>query len=139
MKLAKTALAGLLAVPAVVGIPGIAGIANAESAPGCSGTVQIGSTAHIYSGGQTFASVKQFKGCGKNWAYVYVWEGYRNSHSSWSACAAIGDNKTKSLEGTQCRTKTKEVWSLGTGTLAHCTQAIGWIPNGASAKSSERC
>jgi len=139
MKLAKTALAGVLAVPAIMGIPGIAGIANAESAPGCSGTVQIGSTAYIYSGGQTFASVKQFKGCGKNWAYVYVWEGYRNSHSSWNACAAIGDNNTRTLEGTQCRTKTKEVWSLGTNTLAHCTQAIGWIPDGASAKSSERC
>ncbi|MEV4675335.1 MULTISPECIES: hypothetical protein [Actinomadura] len=136
MNLAKTALAGLLAVPAVVGIPAVA---NAESAPGCSGTVQIGSTAHIYSGGQTFASVKQFKGCGKNWSYVYVWEGYRNSHSSWNACAAVGDNNTRTLEGTQCRTKAKEVWSLGTNTLAHCTQAIGWIPNGASAKTSERC
>jgi hypothetical protein len=135
-RIVKTAMVGFLAVPAVVGIPAIA---HAESAPGCPGTVQIGSTAHINSGGQTFASVKQFKGCGKNWAYLYVWAGYRSSHSSWRACVAIGDNNTNALEGTQCRTKTKEIWSLSANTLAHCTQAVGWIPGGPSAKSSERC
>ncbi|MFC4052087.1 hypothetical protein ACFOY4_20585 [Actinomadura syzygii] len=114
-------------------------VAYAESAPGCSSTVQIGSTAHINSGGQTFASVKQFKGCGKNWAYLYVWAGYRNSHRTWDACVAVGDNSDRSLEGTQCRTKKAEIWSLGSNTLAHCTQAIGWIPDGPSAKTSERC
>lgn len=136
MAFAKGVLVALLSVPAVVGI---AGAAHAETPPSCSSTTQIGSTAHITSGGQTFASVKQFKGCGKNWAYVYVWSAYRSSHSSWDACAAVGDNSTKSLEGTQCRTKTTAVWSLGTDTLADCTQAIGWIPDGASAKTSERC
>ncbi|MEV0409176.1 hypothetical protein [Actinoallomurus sp. NPDC050550] len=136
MKLAKAALAGLLAVPAVVGIPAVA---YAGSAPGCSSTVQIGTTAHIYSGGTTFASAKQFKGCGKNWAYLYVWSGYRSTHSSWNACVAVGDNTSDSLEGTQCRSKSTEIWSLGANTLAHCTQAIGWIPDGASAKTSERC
>ncbi|WP_433174825.1 hypothetical protein [Actinoallomurus sp. CA-150999] len=136
MKLAKAALAGLLAVPAVVGIPAVA---YAGSAPGCSSAVQIGTTAHIYSGGTTFASVKQYKGCGKNWAYLYVWSGYRSTHSSWNACVAVGDNTSNSLEGTQCRSKSTEIWSLGANTLAHCTQAIGWIPDGASAKTSERC
>lgn len=136
MKLTKAALAGLLAVPAVAGI---SGVAHAESAPGCSGAVQIGTTAHITSGGTTFASVKQYKGCGKNFAYLYVWEGYRDTHGSWDACVAVGDNTTSSLEGTQCMSGRTEIWSLGTGTLAHCTQAIGWIPDGPSAKTSERC
>ena len=115
------------------------GQAHAESAPGCGPVTQIGNTAYIGAHGQKWASVKQFKGCGKNWSYVYVWSAYRSSHSSWEACAAVGDNSTHTLEGTQCRTKTAEVWSLGTNTLADCTQAIGWIPDGASAKTSERC
>ena len=44
-----------------------AGVAQAESAPGCSSTVQIGSTAYVKFQGQEIASVKQFKGCNRNW------------------------------------------------------------------------
>ncbi|TDB81649.1 hypothetical protein E1264_32435 [Actinomadura sp. KC216] len=132
----KGTLAALLAVPAMAAVPAAA---HAEPAPGCGSTVQIGSTAHIRHDGQTFASVKQFKGCGKNWAYVFVWAGYRNSHRTWNACAAVADNSDRTLRGTQCRTRTKEVWSLGTNTLAHCTQAAGWIPDGPRAMTSERC
>lgn len=136
MKFAKSATIALLTVPAIAGIPAAA---HAETPPGCSSTTQIGSTAHITAGGQTFASVKQFKGCGKNWAYLYVWTAFRDSHNSWDACVAVANNSDRTLEGTQCRTKTVEIWSLGTNTLSACTQAIGWIPDGPSAKTSERC
>ena len=42
-----------------------------------SDSVQIGATAYVTVGGQTAASVKQYKGCGKNYAYTYVWQQYR--------------------------------------------------------------
>ncbi|WP_204077857.1 hypothetical protein [Planotetraspora phitsanulokensis] len=135
-RFAKGAIVALLCAPAVAGI---SGTAHAESAPGCAGTTQIGSTAYITSGGTTFASVKQFVGCGKNWAYLYVWEGYRSTHSTWDACVAVGTTGDHALNGTQCRTHTTEIWSLPTNTVSVCTQAVGWIPDGASAKTSERC
>lgn len=69
------------------------------SAPSCSSTVQIGSTATLTVGGQTFASVKQFKGCAKNWSYVYVWAGYRSAHRSWSDCAAVSVTNASGTEG----------------------------------------
>ncbi|MUN38901.1 hypothetical protein GNZ18_20150 [Actinomadura sp. NEAU-AAG5] len=136
MRLSTGTLAAFLAVPAIGAIPVTA---QAESAPGCRSIVQIGSTAHIRHGGQTFASVKQFTGCGKNWAYLFVWAGYRGSHRTWNACVAVADNSDRSLNGTRCRTRTKQIWSLGTRTLAHCTQAAGWIPDGPRASTSKRC
>ena len=115
----------------VVGI-GMAGgtPAYAESAPSCSSTVQIGSTATLTVGGQTFASVKQFKGCGKNWGYVYVWAGYRSSHRSWSDCAAVSVTNSSGtgehdLEGLVCSSNKVETWSTGTNTLSSCTEGSG--------------
>jgi hypothetical protein len=104
--------------------------AYAEAPPSCSSTTQIGSTAYLTVSGQTFASVKQFKGCGKNWGYVYVWEGYRDTHSSWSVCAAVSTVAASGvgehdLQGLQCTTKKTETWSLGTNTLSQCTEASG--------------
>lgn len=114
-----------LAIPAVLFATGTA---QAESAPGCSRTVQIGNTAYIVEGGQTFASVKQFYGCGLDWAYTYIWQGWRNTHSSWSMCAAIGDNATHELDGLMCGGSFDgqvEVWSTGTNTAKDCTVALG--------------
>ncbi|RKS76720.1 hypothetical protein BZB76_2078 [Actinomadura pelletieri DSM 43383] len=136
MKLARGTLVAFMAVPAIVAIPPTA---HAETALGCGNKVQIGLTAHIRHDGQTFASVKQFSGCGKNWAYLYVWAGYRNSHRTWNACVAIADDTDRSLEGLQCRIGTKEIWSLGTDTLRHCTRAVGWIPDGPNAYSTRVC
>ncbi|RGC68522.1 hypothetical protein C5N14_13460 [Micromonospora sp. MW-13] len=67
------AVAGL-AVPAALAF---AGPAHAETNPHCGSSVQIGATAYITVGGQTAASVKQYKGCGKNYAYTYVWQRHR--------------------------------------------------------------
>ena len=86
MKFALAAAASLALVAGGLG----AGVAQAESAPGCSGTTQIGSTADAAYGGQTIASVKQFKGCGKNWAYVYAWQSFVDSGKSFNLQAGNG-------------------------------------------------
>jgi len=137
---ALTALA--LSGPAVLFITGSA---HAESAPGCSSTVQIGSTGYVVVDGQTFASVKQFVGCGQNWGYVYVWQGWRDTHSSWSVCADVTDLNTGATDGFNCGgTNPVEVWSFGTNTVNDCTKAQGWGPDGIysdshAAYSSEVC
>jgi hypothetical protein len=114
-----------LAVPAVLFATGTA---QAETVPGCASAFQIGNTAFIVEGGQTFASVKQFYGCGVNWGYIYVWQGWRNTHSSWSMCVGVGDNTTHQLDGLMCgdsRLGQVEVWSTPANTANDCTVAIG--------------
>ena len=58
----------------------ITGTAQAESNPACGSVTQIGATAYVKNLDTTVASVKQFKGCGKNWSYVYVWDQWIASH-----------------------------------------------------------
>lgn len=133
---------GAVALAATASVAMLAAPAYAESAPGCAGTTQIGSTAYIITGGTTFASVKQFKGCGRNWAYVYVWAGYRSSHTHWEACASIAkmSGSTGSLVDLNCNySNPVEVWSFGANTLADCTQAVGWYPDVATAHTDTRC
>ncbi|GLP68667.1 hypothetical protein TUSST3_52900 [Streptomyces sp. TUS-ST3] len=84
--------------------------------------MQIGDTEYVRADGQTALSVKQFKGCGKNWAYVYLWQNFRDTHSSWRLGAGI----ETSSQVLGWRTSTgNEVWSDGTDTLGVCTQAYG--------------
>ena len=119
------------------------GPAHAESAPSCSSTVQIGSTGYVVISGQTFASVKQFVGCGLNWGYLYVWQSWRNTHSGWVPCAAVTDVTTGATDGLHCGgTNQIEIWSYGTNTVSDCTVAQGWGPDGFPSKgavSSEVC
>jgi hypothetical protein len=127
-RIGAAAAASLLGA-VVLGVAGGAP-AYAESAPSCSSTVQIGSTAYLTVGGQTFASIKQFKGCNKNWGYVYVWAGYRSSHRSWSDCAAVSVTNSSGvgehdLEGLVYSSNKVETWSTGTNTLSSCTEASG--------------
>ncbi len=119
-----------------------AGVAQAESAPGCSSTVQIGSTAYIDYGGETIASVKQFKGCNKNWAYTYVWDQFRAKHLDYYIVTFVDS----SSDDVGFRTSTKnarELWSGGTDTLAICTRAAGAVYLGDKAygavETGERC
>jgi hypothetical protein len=138
-RVTQAVLGGVVSVGmAVPGVVLSAGAAYAEHPSSCSSTVQIGGTAHITIGGQTVASVKQFKGCGKNYAYTYVWDSYRKSHRSWTICASIGNHDTRTLEDIQCGSG-GEIWSSGARTLSACTQAIGWFPDIASAETSIRC
>jgi hypothetical protein len=122
--------------------------ARAESNPSCGSVTQIGTTEYIKVGGTTFGSVKQFKGCGKNWGYVYVWGSWREANKDWKACAEVlvqvsaGPGEPHyDPRGTKCASNQVEVWSAGTATLQNCTRAAGY-PQGAkelSAATSPRC
>ncbi|GLW55105.1 hypothetical protein [Kitasatospora phosalacinea] len=139
----KFAAVAALAVPMLLAVPGTA----SASTPGaCSSVTQIGSTAYLNVGGQTMASVKQYKGCGQNYSYLYVWEGYRSTHSSWDVCAAIVTNGGRDVEDPKCGHNSVELWSWGSDTLSVCTQAMGWTGYGPvpysgdiTAKTDVRC
>ena len=145
-RIAKMAAVAALAVPVLVGA---AGTAEASTPAGCSSVTQIGSTAYITVGGQTMASVKQYRGCGKNYAYLYVWAGYRSTHSSWQACTSVvvTSGSSHSLQDPNCGgSNPVEIWSFGASTLSQCTQALGWnsgdappFPGDVTALTSLRC
>ena len=103
------------------------GVAHAESAPGCGPVTQIGTTAYIQTGAGSssiVASVKQFKGCGKNWAYVYVWDQYISKGRSFEIHTAIYPDGANPSGSVRQRNK-QENWSKGTNTLSQCTRASG--------------
>ncbi len=138
----------MLILPAVaLSVIAATGTAHAEQAPGCSETtVQIGSTGYVKRNGVTLASVKQFVGCGKNWAYTYVWDSLANKPGSFNSSAAMWfDGAMNHASNVNGRDK-QHVWSLGTKTLNKCTRAYGevWgIDPGSTpvywGQSSERC
>ncbi|MFC0434255.1 hypothetical protein [Kutzneria buriramensis] len=134
---------GVAAVAAALTVAGLgSGVAQAESAPGCSSTVQIGSTAYITYGGETIASVKQFKGCNKNWAYTYVWDQFRSKHSDYVIASYI-DGGSDPLGYTVSAKGARENWSYGTNTLSICTRADGWVwsqdTDYGAAQTGQRC
>ncbi|WAZ21217.1 hypothetical protein STRCI_002377 [Streptomyces cinnabarinus] len=139
-RLLSTAVSTLTLAACIV--IGTSSPAAAESAPGCGDVPQIGETAYITTpSGQTAASVKQFAGCGKNWAYVYVWKSFRDTWGSWKVSTAI--QTSSQLLGTRSSTGS-EVWSEGTNTLSVCTRAFGQIWYGnpqrdPSARTDNRC
>lgn len=124
--------------------------AQAETNPACpSGVEQIGTTGHVMIRGFTFASVKQFKGCGKNWAYIYVWKSWRDSHTKWNMCVSVAKKNASpppewNLVDANCDYDTRrvEMWSNGADTLAYCTHAWGNHPQAAgmtAGRSSTVC
>ncbi|WP_439664176.1 hypothetical protein ACSHWB_23645 [Lentzea sp. HUAS TT2] len=126
------------------------GQAHAESAPGCGPVTQIGSTAYIGSGGQKWASVKQFKGCGKNWAYIYTWDSVHNAGAPYTPLFVIiakwGNEWSREPYGHEGRKaggyRQQELWSYGTNTLDTCTNAFAEWSSGAAtyrAETSIRC
>jgi hypothetical protein len=125
----KFVLAAALSVALMAGGLG-AGMAQAESAPGCASTVQIGSTAYAKFQGQDIASVKQFKGCGKNWAYIYVWESFRQRglHYLLTAAVEVNPGPNATYKGGKDKLDDPvELWSAGTDTLSDCTAGYGLI------------
>ena len=138
-------LCGMAVVAAMLATVGV-GSAQAESAPNCSSTVQIGSTAYVKFQGQTVASVKQFKGCNKNWGYIYVWESFRQRGLAWYLLAAVDVNPGPSnyYQGTTTNVDSvTELWSTGTDTLSKCTVGYGLIEvvgyDHYSAMTDQRC
>jgi hypothetical protein len=114
------------------------GAAHAETNPRCSSVTQIGATKYIKSGSATVASVKQFKGCSKNWGYIYVWDSWKSGHSNFTASVAItrGDGSIDENSGGRGQ---QEVWSNGANTLQYCTSAIGFVSGGYYGQTEERC
>ncbi|GGU14652.1 hypothetical protein [Lentzea flava] len=101
------------------------GVAHAESAPGCGPVTQIGKTAYIGGDSRNAkASVKQFKGCGKNWAYVYVWDSFASQVGDFQITVAMRVSGLVKGQKTYPRNK-QEGWSEGTDSLTQCTSALG--------------
>ena len=118
----------MIILPAVaLSVLGLTSTAQAEQAPGCSSTVQIGSTGYIKKNGEKIASVKQFKGCGKNWAYTYVWDSHAAEPGSFFSSAAMVVNGDRDFGSNVNGTNKQDVWSKGTNTLTKCTRAYGEV------------
>ncbi|MDT7789964.1 MAG: hypothetical protein QOF58_8383 [Pseudonocardiales bacterium] len=118
----------MLILPAVaLSVCGLTSTAQAEQAPGCSSTVQIGSTGYIKKNGTKIASVKQFKGCGKNWAYTYVWDSYASEPGGFSSSAAMVVNGDRDFGSNVNGRNKQDVWSTGTNTITKCTRAYGEV------------
>jgi len=115
-----------VAAVAALALTGLSsGVAHAESAPGCGSVTQIGKTAYI--GGDSRdakASVKQFKGCGKNFAYVYVWDSFAARVGDFQITVAMDVAEQIRGQKTYPRNK-QEGWSEGTASLTQCTRAVG--------------
>lgn len=140
-KIASVLGAGVLAAGGMVLSAAPAG---AETNPHCARSTQIGSTAYIKSGDTTIGSVKQYKGCDRNYAYTYVWDGFSSSHSDWEVCTSVASGRSApfSLEDLRCHGKKKDNWSAGAATLDVCTHAVGnirWGGNEPKARTSIRC
>ncbi|MEU0885974.1 hypothetical protein ABZ345_45985 [Lentzea sp. NPDC005914] len=138
----KKIAATVLATAAVVLT--FAGPAHAESNPRCSSVTQIGSTKYLKNGDDTVASVKQFKGCNKNWAYIYVWDSWRADHRDFYLRAAIWTRTgSEAIDYNGGSRGQQEVWSTGASTLSQCTRAVGDViwPSGHDLHGStdERC
>jgi hypothetical protein len=115
------------------------GQAQAESAPGCSSVTQIGKTAYIGDHGQKWVSVKQFKGCNKNWAYAYTWSDVHNGGAPYTPVFVIiekwGNVWSREPYGHEGRRdghyRQQELWSSGTDTVNVCTSAFAEWSSGA--------
>jgi hypothetical protein len=121
------------------------GAAHAETNPKCSsGVTQIGSTKYLKNGSETVASVKQFKGCNKNWAYIYVWDSWKANHKDFHLRAAIWTrNGPEAIDYNGGDRGQQAVWSNGANTLSACTRAVGDViwesgPN-LHGSTDERC
>jgi hypothetical protein len=120
-----------------------AGPAQAETNPSCSSVSQIGATKYIKRGNTSIASVKQFKGCGKNWGYIYVWDSWRAEHRDYIPHAAVQVRGAEFPSGDRAGARgQQEVWSYGTDTLDKCTRGFGDMVAPSyieGAETEERC
>jgi hypothetical protein len=116
----------------------------AETVPGCASAKQIGTTGYVKYDNKTIASVKQFAGCGKNFAYTWVWDSYASKHSfrvsNWIAVIQNGEESP----GGDIRSGNKqELWGAGAATLNKCTRAVASVttPDGSyrSGWTDTRC
>lgn len=107
--------------------------------PACGSRTQIGSDGYVKTtSGAKVATVRQYKGCGRNWAHVYVWESYRNHATEWVVNVAVavtdsGGTPQKYVgERSSGWAHAVGMWSLGTDTLGSCTRAVAAVTEPAS-------
>jgi hypothetical protein len=120
------------------------GTAQAESNPHCSSVTQIGATKHIKAGRETVASVKQYKGCNKNWGYIYVWDSWKAKHGKkFRASTGITTRNSEQPLGYSGGDEgDQEAWSNGSNTVSVCTRAYGAVVSASytySGQTEERC
>ncbi|ATO15568.1 hypothetical protein CO540_18410 [Micromonospora sp. WMMA2032] len=115
--------------------------ALASTPSSCSSVRQIGTTRVLTVGGMQAASVKQYYGCGYNYAYIYVWEQYRASHSNWDLYVHVVDESDSGTDygvGELNNTTRAELWGRAANTAAHCTHVTGYL-NSTGGSTSTVC
>ncbi|WP_433348533.1 hypothetical protein [Micromonospora sp. CA-111912] len=135
-----------LAVSAAIAAAGAGVLVNASPAlastpASCSSVRQIGTTRVLTVGGMEAASVKQYYGCGYNYAYIYVWEQYRNTHSNWDLYVHVIDHTDSGSDygvGELNNTTRAELWGKAANTAAHCTHVTGYL-NSTGGSTSKVC
>ncbi|PRY25740.1 hypothetical protein [Pseudosporangium ferrugineum] len=142
MSMLRRTLSGAVALAAA----GVATLVNAAPAlastpPSCSSVRQIGTTRVLTVGGMEAASVKQYYGCGYNYAYIYVWEQYRATHSKWDLYVHVIDHSDSGSDygvGELNNTTRAELWGAPANTAAHCTHVTGYL-NSTGGSTSTVC
>lgn len=127
------------------------GQAHAEKHPTCERVTQIGKTAYIGDNGQTWASVKQFKGCDRNYAYVYTWDSVHNAGApytpklvtieQWAHKDAREPYGHPGLK-TDGKYRQQEKWSGAANSINDCTSAyVEWYSGAMTyrARTDIRC
>ncbi|WP_086825163.1 hypothetical protein [Streptomyces sp. NRRL B-24572] len=140
MNLAKKAASTLGALAAIAGLSLVNAPSAAASTPsGCASVSQIGTTRVIQIGGVDAASVKQYYGCGYNYAYIYVWQQYRNTHTNWDLYVHVvneSDSGTDYGVASLSNTTRSELWGTAANTAAYCTHATGYLNTTGGSTSS---
>ncbi|MEU9865646.1 hypothetical protein AB0D99_32730 [Streptomyces sp. NPDC047971] len=142
MNLGKKVASTLGALGAIAGLSLVNAPSAAASTPsGCSSVSQIGTTRVLQVGGMDAASVKQYYGCGYNYAYIYVWQQFRNTHSNWDLYVHIvnhSDSGTDYGDAELNNTTRSELWGPAANTAAFCTHATGYL-NSTGGSTSKVC
>ena len=143
MSFLRKSLAGAAVAVAAAGVATVVNptAALASTPASCSSVRQIGTTRVLTVGGMEAASVKQYYGCGYNYAYIYVWQQYRDTHSNWDLYVHVIDHSRSGDDlgvGTLTNTTRAELWGAPADTAANCTHVTGYL-NGTGGSTSTVC
>ncbi|GIG62984.1 hypothetical protein Lfu02_73560 [Longispora fulva] len=125
--------------------------AHASEIGSCSDAYQVGSTTVVPDErGQSAMSIKQYwsPSCRQNFAYAFVWQSFRNSHSgTWTVSVGEGwvhSPGVETSEGTRIYNDTRqaEFWSYGFAGSGKCTYAdaaLFWGNYVSDSRTDQRC
>ena len=144
---AGLAALALAVTPIVVG----AAPASASTIGACSDAYQVGSTKVVPDEhGQSAMSIKQYWSpkCQENFAYAYVWQSFRDSHSdTWTI--SVGEIwvqspgvETNPVANSAVDTRQAELWSpgfAGAGRCTYATAALGYGSHVTDGRTDQRC